>query len=67
MGEASSAHGIDEKCVNNFGVPEGNIPLEEPRRGWEDNIKLKAISSFKKLVTTYRKTQHHSPEVRDRQ
>jgi hypothetical protein len=32
---------VEEKCIQDFGgETEGKRPLERPRHGWEDNIKL---------------------------
>jgi hypothetical protein len=40
MGGACSAHGEDEKCVQNLdGKPEGTRIFGRPKR-WKDNIKM---------------------------
>ena len=41
MGGACSAHGGEERPIQDFGVePEGKRPLGRPRRRWENNIKM---------------------------
>jgi hypothetical protein len=39
VGGTYCTHGGGKKCLD-VGRPEGNRPLERPRRRWEDNIKL---------------------------
>jgi hypothetical protein len=41
MGRACSTHGAKRTVYRLLvGKPEGNRPLEKPRRRWEDNIKM---------------------------
>ena len=41
MGGAYDAYGGGERCAQgSAGKPEGKRPLGEPRRRWEDNIKM---------------------------
>jgi hypothetical protein len=39
MGRECSMHGIDEKCIVNFGGKLGRKrPHRRPKHGWEDNM-----------------------------
>jgi hypothetical protein len=40
--KASGTCGIQERCVQGYaGEPEEKRPLGEPKRRWEDNIKIR--------------------------